>query len=195
MTEFEVYLTMGFFHIVAWEGIDHILFLTVLAAVYEFKNWRKILILVTAFTIGHSITLMLATLDYVYVNRDFIEVLIPFTIFITAVFNILPLSSQKKKGTLSKVRYASALFFGLIHGLAFAGELKALFALSEESIVEKLLAFNIGIELGQILIVWLVIIHSVVFIREFRQRHALWNFSLSSIAGIASIIILINKFI
>src|SRR3954463_4231047 len=114
MPDFGIYFELGWQHICNWQGYDHILFVTVLCGTYRLPEWRKVLILVTAFTIGHSITLALSVLSLIRINTALIEFLIPVTIVITAATNILS-GKPKKKGI--PVKYILALFFGLIHGM------------------------------------------------------------------------------
>ena len=148
MSPFQAYLQLGFQHISDLTAYDHILFIVALCAIYQVQQWRHILILVTAFTLGHSITLALSTLDIIIVPTELIEFLIPVTIFLTAIFNVL-----RKEGELTpinmRLNYVLALFFGLIHGMGFSNYLKTLLGM-EESIWQPLLAFNIGLELGQL---------------------------------------------
>lgn len=117
MSEFQAYLRLGFDHITDPNGYDHILFVLALCAIYAFKDWKKVLILITAFTVGHSVTLALATLKLITYRSDIIELLIPITIFITALSNY----SQNKAGEnqAPRLRYGLAVCFGLIHGMGF----------------------------------------------------------------------------
>ena len=133
------------------KGYDHILFVMTLCSVYRLAEWRRVLILITAFTIGHSTTLVLATLKIVSVSNGLIEFLIPLTIFLTALFNAVYRKEQVSRG-LHLLKYSAALFFGLIHGLGFSNYLRSLLG-KESSIVKPLFAFNLGIEVGQIIIV------------------------------------------
>lgn len=114
MTEFEMYLKLGFQHIVDFQGYDHMLFLLALSASYTVTEWKRIVILITSFTIGHTVSLALSTLKYVVVPAPIIEFLIPLTIFITAVQNFFPRNTQK-----THIHYGIALAFGLIHGMGF----------------------------------------------------------------------------
>lgn len=160
MSVFELYLRLGIEHIADFTGYDHIIFVLALSVVYSFKQWKKLLILITAFTIGHSLTLVLATLKIVKIPTDLIEFLIPVTIVFTSLGNMFQKSDKIAHGA-HRFRYAMALFFGLIHGLGFSNYLRAL--LSEvESMLVPLLAFNIGIEIGQLIIV-LVILGLAIF--------------------------------
>lgn len=154
MSEFSLYLRLGFEHISDLNGYDHILFVIALAAVYPLREWKHLLVLITAFTIGHSITLALATLGVVNFNPDLIETLIPVTIFITAVINIAERFAKDPEKALQRdwrMKYALAIGFGLIHGLGFSNFLRAVLG-AEESLVLPLFSFNVGLEFGQLVI-------------------------------------------
>lgn len=165
MNDFSMYLEVGFNHIADWRGIDHILFLAALCLRYQFSDWKKLLILVTAFTIGHSITLALSVFSFIEVPADWIEFLIPITIVITAVSNLF----VKKFSFSSRFPaiYFFALFFGCIHGLGFSNYLKSLLG-ETMAVLPRLLAFNVGLEVGQILIVFVILIISLIAVHLFR---------------------------
>jgi len=151
MSIFEMYLILGFEHIINLKAYDHILFVVTLCAVYQINEWKHVLVLVTAFTLGHTTTLALASLNIINIQAQLVEFLIPLTIFITAVANISVKKTDYSTG-LHRFKYASALIFGLIHGLGFSNYLKSLLG-NEENIVKPLFAFNLGLEIGQIIIV------------------------------------------
>jgi len=169
MHPFEFYLMLGFDHISDLAGYDHILFLVVLCAVYRIQQWRNILILVTAFTIGHSITLVLASLDILTIPSGIIKFLIPLTIFITAFHNVLSQDLTTQSSKMGK-NYAMALFFGIIHGMDFSNYFKALI-MDPSDIVIPLLGFNIGIELGQLLVVFIIVSISLLFLNIIKVKH------------------------
>ena len=154
MDELFLYLRLGFKHIIDLGGVDHILFVLALALRYVWTDWRKILILVTAFTIGHSLTLALSTLSLLDIPVNWIEFLIPVTILITAVSNFWVQDFEFKQRF--SAHYGLALFFGLIHGLGFSNYLKSLLG-KEDSLLGPLFSFNIGLEIGQILIVQVIL--------------------------------------
>ncbi len=182
MQDFPLYFQLGWQHILDWQGYDHILFVMVLCGTYLLADWRKVLILVTAFTIGHSVTLALSVLSIIRINTALIEFLIPVTIVITAAANIMS-GKPGKKG--SQFKYFLALFFGLIHGMGFSNYLKALLGKSS-SITAELFAFNIGLEFGQVLIVVAILITSFIVINLFKVKQGSWNLFLSAaIFGIA----------
>ncbi|NOT75133.1 MAG: HupE/UreJ family protein [Cyclobacteriaceae bacterium] len=189
MSEFQLYFGLGRDHILDFtNGYDHILFVLALCAVYVAKDWKQILILITAFTIGHSITLALSTLDIISVNPSLIELLIPITIFITAFSNLF-----RKETALTQVRvqtnYVLALLFGLIHGMGFSNYLKALLG-KDKSILTQLFAFNVGLEFGQIIIVGIFLSISFIAIDLLgTNRRDLKMVLSSAIAGISLILI------
>lgn len=189
MSEFSLYFGLGREHILDYaNGYDHILFVVALCALYVWRDWKKILILVTAFTIGHSITLALATLQLITIKPELVEFLIPLTIFTTAVSNLF----KKEEIVSSKrvqVNYVFALFFGLIHGMGFSNYLRALLGKSS-SILSPLLAFNLGLELGQIIVVSLFLVISYILVDWMKVNRRDWKMVISSaIAGIAFILI------
>lgn len=188
MSEFALYFGLGKDHILDYaDGYDHILFVLALCAVYVIRDWKKILILVTAFTIGHSITLALATLNILAFPSDLIEFLIPLTIFITAAANLF----KKEEGihkTPVQINYLFALLFGLIHGLGFSNFLRALLGKSE-NIITPLFAFNVGLEVGQIIVVAIFLGISFILVDYARvSRRDLRLVLSSAIAGIALIL-------
>src|SRR5579859_3839986 len=144
MLDFKLYFGLGTEHILTWQAMDHILFVAALCLRYLIKDWRKIVVLVTAFTIGHSITLALSALGLVHVNTRLIEFLIPLTIVATAINNLIQRASQVEHPSRLPAIYFFALFFGLIHGLAFASSFLSLEG--RQGLLVHLLAFNLGIE-------------------------------------------------
>lgn len=187
VSEFALYFGLGKDHILDTNGYDHILFVIALCAVYLLHDWKKVLILVTAFTIGHSITLALATLRIVAFPGEVIEFLIPLTIFITAVANLVKRDEASSKAAI-QINYVFALFFGLIHGLGFSNFLRELLGQSQ-NIVTPLFAFNIGLELGQLIIVAIFLLAGFVLVQIVGVARRDWRMVISSaIAGIALIL-------
>ncbi len=183
---------MGFEHIADFAGYDHILFITTLSGIYLFKQWRQVLILVTAFTIGHSITLALSTLQLVNISTKLIEFLIPVTILATAFSNILEKNAIYDNRAYL-FRYTMALIFGLIHGLGFSNYLRSLLGL-ESNIIKPLLAFNIGLELGQIVIVFIILMLSYLFVSKLKSPQREWNLVISGAGLGVSLIMAIERF-
>lgn len=182
MTDFFFYLKLGWEHIISLDALDHQLFILVLVAVYFYRDWRKILILITAFTIGHSITLALSVLDVFRLPSNLVEILIPVTIMLTALDNILFRKNQKK---LMQINYFLALVFGLIHGMGFANTARMTMA-SEQNIALPLLGFNIGLELGQITVVLLVMGLLILLSKFLKFQQKYWIIGISVVSVLLS---------
>ena len=191
MNIFSFYFKLGVQHILDLQGYDHILFIAAMTAVYVLKEWKHVIVLATAFTIGHTTTLALATLNLINVSSHLIEVLIAVTIFLTGFANLF-----KKKEEFSKkmhtYKYLTALFFGLIHGLGFSNYLKYLLG-GEVSIVKPLFAFNIGLELGQIVIISVVLLLGYLLINKLKVKRREWNLVISGAAMGISLVLLIDR--
>jgi hydrogenase/urease accessory protein HupE len=165
MQDFWLFFPIGFQHIADWQGYDHILFVVALCLRYQPQDWKKVLILITAFTIGHSVTLALSVLNYINVPMKLTELLIAVTIMITALINVIRREAPTR--TRMSLVYIIALVFGLIHGLGFSNFLKGLLG-SDTNIVHEMLGFNLGLEAGQILIVVLSLFLSWLFVNIFK---------------------------
>ena len=185
-SEILVYLRLGYEHILDVRGWDHILFVVVLTLPWSFARWRGVLVQVTAFTVGHSITLALATLDWIRVSSSWVEFLIPITILVTALVQMraaFGAGRGRERGTpegttpdpgsgaprglarrFGGATWLLALGFGLIHGLGFSNFLRALLG-AESSIAIPLLSFNVGLEAGQIVVVLAVLAANAVLDR------------------------------
>ncbi|WP_224999942.1 HupE/UreJ family protein [Cesiribacter sp. SM1] len=194
MSTFQMYFQLGVGHILNFRALDHILFILALSALYTLRDWRKVLILVTAFTLGHSVTLALSAFDVFRANAAWVEFLIPVTILITAASNVFrrqpDFSSPASKIHLN---YFYAFTFGLIHGLGLARELVAMVG-RRASVVEPLLAYNLGIELGQVVIVlfFLLVAGLIVVVAGVSKRE--WTLGVSAtIVGMAFMLMLQNK--
>lgn len=189
MNQFELYFGLGRDHILDYKnGYDHILFVIALCALYMMRDWKHILVLITAFTIGHSITLALSTLNIVSVNAELIEFLIPLTIFITAFSNLFKKEDDFRGGFI-QMNYIYATFFGLIHGLGFSNYLKSILG-KDRGIVTQLFAFNVGLEFGQIIIVILFLIISFIVVDLIGITRRDWKLVISSaIAGMALVLL------
>lgn len=178
MDEFLLYFTMGLNHVLDFSAYDHILFLIVLAVVFSFNQWKKVLWLVTLFTIGHSLTLALSAYGILKINMNLIEFLIPLTIFITGVVNVF--TAKKSSAGKQSVNLTFALFFGLIHGLGFSNYFKLMVGKEENKLV-PLLEFALGIEAAQIIIVLGILIIGTLLQNFFRVTRRDWILVTSSI--------------
>ena len=187
MSEFSLYFTLGLEHILDVGAYDHMAFVIALTALYQISDLNRILILITAFTLGHSVTLALATLKLVSVNVPLVEFLIPLSILITAISNLFIKEESLRKRNVH-VNYLLAAVFGLIHGLGFSNYLQAILG-SEESILKPLFAFNIGLEVGQIIIVGLFLFISFIFVSVLGTNRRDWKMIVSSmVAGVALVL-------
>jgi hypothetical protein len=170
MADFGFYFQLGWEHIMSIDALDHILFVFVLAAVYMLKDWKKVLILITSFTIGHSITLALSTMNVIRVSSEWVEFLIPCTIIFTAITNFFYKKFSEKT---IRVNYFLALFFGLIHGLGFANNLRFMLA-QDQSLGWPLFGFNVGLEAGQVVIVFIILLLAQIFIQFIKVARRDW---------------------
>lgn len=178
MNDFVYYLKMGFEHVLDINAYDHIIFLIVLAVVFNFNQWKKAIWLITFFTVGHTLTLALAAYEIIDIRVDIIEFLIPVTIFITGVFNVLRVN--KASTGREKLNLFLALFFGLVHGCGFSNYFRIMIGQEEEKLV-PLLEFALGIELSQIVIVFGILILGTVLQNFFRITKRDWVLVTSAI--------------
>lgn len=190
MQDIGFYFKLGWEHIISKDALDHQLFIAALVAIYLLKDWKQVLILVTAFTIGHSLTLALSVLDIIRFNSKWVEFLIPLTIVITAVSNLF-----QKKFTAKSIRinYFLALFFGLIHGMGFANSIRFMLA-SDQSIGWSLLGFNIGLEVGQIVVVAVLLILAQISTGLLKINRREWVIFLSAAAFGLSLKMVLDRF-
>lgn len=186
---FTSYLQLGFEHITDLNGYDHMLFLLALCGAYAYYQWQKIVVLVTAFTIGHSVTLALAVLNVIPVDSAWIEFLIPVTIVATSFKNLiaelLPKTDPYKepKGLAAwslELNYLMAMAFGLIHGMGFSNYLRSLLG---DELLMPLFAFNIGLEVGQLIVVAVIFLVQFALFKAVSVKHKHWNGVVSLMAG------------
>ena len=195
LQEFWAYLVIGFRHIADLNAHDHIVFVITLCAFYPLKEWRALLIMVTAFTIGHSLTLALVALDVIHPDAAWVEFLIPVTIFFTAIVNVLvreKVPRKRKKGYI-RWNYLAAGVFGLIHGMGFSTYLRSFFT-TPKDIVWPLFSFNVGLEIGQLLIVAIFLGFLFLGQRVLGIKHRDWRLFLSGLAGGMAIKMMIETF-
>lgn len=177
MSDFWLYFKLGLEHVLDWKAYDHILFLIALTAAYSFISWKRLLLLVSLFTLGHSISLLLANYEIVSVSSRVIEFLIPLTILIAAVFNLFKASKSKRKDRLGVI-FLITVFFGLIHGFGFASYYRMI---NTDGGILPLLEFALGVETSQIIIVFIVLLIAFVFQSLFRFNKRDWILVVSSI--------------
>jgi len=191
MSEFQIFYDLGLYHILDRNGYDHIIFVVALCAIYQLEDWKSVLGLVTAFTFGHSLTLALSALSVIYVDPELIEFLIPLTISFTALSSLF---SKTDYHRVSIKNYALATGFGFIHGLGFSSYLKSLIG-QDQSILTQLFAFNIGLEVGQLIIVICLLIVGFIFsLIGVTKRD--WKMVISSaVFGISLVLILESTYL
>lgn len=185
MNDFLLYLEQGIRHILDPNGLDHFYFIISFCLIYTFKNWRTVIGLVTAFTVGHCLTLILSGFGLIIINTNLVELLIPITILISCINNYWQILQPKKEQQKTIATYSILLCFGLIHGLGFSNYIK-LMLFDDESIILPLFSFNLGIELGQLLIVFGFLI--VIFLLQ--QLHAKNKYLLLTLNSIIVVLIL-----
>jgi hypothetical protein len=177
MSDFWLYLKLGLTHVLDWQAYDHIVFLIVLVAAYNFSNWKRIFILVSLFTIGHTTSLLLANYKVVAISSKWIEFLIPVTILVAAFYNLLTLGKNNRSEKVG-LFYVITIFFGFIHGFGFATYYKMITGGNE---ILPLFEFALGIEFAQLIIVTIVLISSFIFQSIFRFNKRDWLLVVSSI--------------
>ena len=189
MEDLGFYFKMGWQHIIDWNALDHLLFVLALTAIYLIGNWKQVLVLVTAFTIGHSLTLALSVYDVIRINDKWVEFLIPCTIVVTALFNFFQTDFKPRS---LRLNYFLALFFGLIHGLGFANAIRFMLA-GDQSIGWGLLGFNLGLEAGQILVVTGILLVAWILVDKARLKRNLWVWALSATAFCIALIMVFER--
>ena len=179
LENFWFHVEYGINHVLDINAYDHVLFLIGLTAPYAFKDWKRVLLLVSMFTLGHTLSLVLAAYNIVSVNASLVEFLIPITILIVAIYNVFTAGKGAQKEKIG-ILFFTTLFFGLIHGLGFAREFRMLVGDSDNKIV-MLLEFALGIEIAQIIIVFVVLFLSYIGQTIFRFSKRDWVLVISSI--------------
>lgn len=185
--EISEYVKLGIEHILDLNGLDHVLFLVVLAIPFVLKSWKKVIILATAFTVGHSITLILSGLDIIRIDSNLVEILIVVSIFITAIYNLIQSNNKQKNLT----RYSAALFFGLIHGLGFSNFFRSIFG--NDAILFPLFGFNLGVEVAQIIIVVGILLINKILIDFLKVPKKYWVNTVSVIIAIWSLKLILER--
>jgi hypothetical protein len=189
MNDFAFYFDLGWKHIISSEALDHQLFIIALSSIFLLVNWKQVLILVTAFTIGHSLTLILSVYDLISISSNWVEFFIPFTIVATALLNFF----RKDFSTQSlRTNYLLALGFGLIHGLGFANTLRFMLV-KNQSIALPLFSFNAGLEVGQIIVVAFILFTSYLLVNKAGLPRKWWVRGLSATALIISAILCVSR--
>ena len=186
MQEFWIFFKIGLSHVLNIHGYDHVLFLIALTVPYAFKDWKRMLLLITIFTVGHTIALLLSVFNIIVVKANIVEFIIPITILITAFYNLFTAGKSSKKESITFIGFVT-LFFGIIHGLGFSNYFKTI--LSGEAIdkLPNLFEFALGIEVAQIIIVLVVLLLSFIFQTLFRFNKR--DFTLTMSAFVIGVVI------
>jgi hypothetical protein len=179
MSEFWIYFEIGLRHVLDLFAYDHVLFLIALTVPYAFKDWKRLLLLVSIFTIGHTLALLLSVFGVIIIKGNLVEFLIPITILIVAIFNLFTAGKSSKNESISVVVFIT-LFFGIIHGLGFASYFRSLLGGSPQSKLLPLSEFALGIEAAQIIVVFVVLILSYIVQTFFRFSKRDWTLVMSS---------------
>lgn len=188
MNTFQLFLELGFKHITDFQGFDHMLFLLALCGVYDLRQWLKVFWVVTFFTISHSLTLALVVFEFVQVNSGWVEFLIPVTILLTGLLNLLIYD----RADHFKIKLTISALFGLIHGMGFSGFYKMVMP-ADQPWVNSYLPFNLGIEIGQLLIVLAVLLISFIFRDFLNVSRKSWNIFISGAVTSLSIVMIADK--
>ena len=179
MSEFWIYFQIGLKHVLDIHAYDHVLFLIALAVPFSFKDWKQIVMLVSMFTIGHTLALLLSIFGIIAIKVNAVEFLIPITILITALFNLFTAGKSNKKESASLVFFIT-LFFGIIHGLGFSNYFKSILGGSPDSKLIALGEFALGIEAAQIVVVFVVLVLSYIVQTVFRFSKRDWTLVMSA---------------
>ncbi|MBN9285277.1 MULTISPECIES: HupE/UreJ family protein [Flavobacterium] len=179
MSEFWIYFNIGLRHVLDIRAYDHVLFLIALVVPYAFKDWKRVLLLVTLFTLGHTLSLLLSVYGVVYIKASLVEFLIPITILVTALFHLFTAGKSGKNESVSFVAFVT-LFFGIIHGLGFSNYFKTLLPGGASDKLLPLLEFALGIEGAQIIVVLVVLILSYIIQTFFRFSKRDWTLVMSA---------------
>ena len=183
MNDFTLYVKMGLNHVLDFSAYDHILFLVALCVVFNVKEWKRVLWLVTLFTVGHSITLALSAYKILNIDVALIEFLIPVTIFITGVFNIIHL--KREESNRNNINLIFALIFGLIHGLGFSNYFRMMIGQEEDKLL-PLIEFALGIEIAQVIIVSGILLIGFILQKFAKLKKQYWIMATSILVLIIS---------
>lgn len=179
MSEFWIYFEKGLRHILDLYAYDHVLFLIALTVPYAFKDWKRLLLLVSIFTFGHTLSLLLSIFGVIIIRGNLVEFLIPITILIVSLFHLFTAGKSSKNESISIIVFVT-LFFGIIHGLGFANYFKSILIGSPQSKLLPISEFALGIEASQIIVVFVVLILSYIVQTFFRFSKRDWTLVMSS---------------
>lgn len=185
MSAFSFYFPFGWHHIISMDALDHLLFIIALGALYNWGDWKKVLVLITAFTVGHSFTLFLSVMDWIRMDVKWVEFFIPLTILITAYLNLF---QKRETSRGQQITYWLALLFGFIHGMGFANSIRFMLA-QDQQLGWGLFGFNIGLEVGQCVVMLALLSLNQLVTQFFKLAMAKWSYLVSGLVlGIAAAI-------
>jgi hypothetical protein len=190
MNDFIFFFKLGWSHIISMDALDHLYFISVLAIIYSFEKWKQVLVLVTAFTIGHSLTLILSVLDLIRFNTEYVEFAIPCTIIFSAGMNMIVNTKERSAVT---IQYLLALVFGLVHGMGYANTIRFIL-FSEKGMGLALFGFNLGLESGQIFVVLLILFFVSVTLKYKISSHRKLVLLFSALILVLSLKMAVERF-
>lgn len=179
MSQFWIYFQIGLKHVLDINAYDHVLFLIALTVPYLFKDWKKIFLLVSIFTIGHTLALILSVYGIITIKVNIVEFLIPITILTTALYHLFTAGKTSKDSGVNLVFFIT-LFFGIIHGLGFSNYFKTILGGSATSKLVPLGEFGLGIEAAQLVVVFVVLVISYIVQTVFRFSKRDWALVMSA---------------
>lgn len=179
MSQFWIYFQIGSKHVLDINAYDHVLFLIALTVPYLFKDWKRIFLLVSLFTIGHTLALILSVYGIITIKVNLVEFLIPITILVTALYHLFTAGKTSKNDGVNLVFFIT-LFFGIIHGLGFSNYFKTILGGSATSKLLPLGEFALGIEAAQLVVVFVVLVISYIVQTVFRFSKRDWALVMSA---------------
>lgn len=179
MSQFWFYFKLGLDHVLDWNAYDHVLFIIVLVASYSFHSWKKLLWLITIFTLGHTLALLMSAYGVVTVSSRWVELLIAVTIFVTALYNLLTAKKKESQRNMNMLYFVTA-FFGIIHGFGFSSYFKMIYTGTDSKFL-TLIEFALGIEVAHLIVAFVVLLLAFICQNLFRVNRRDWILVLSSI--------------
>jgi hypothetical protein len=189
--DFIFYFLEGWKHIMSWDATDHLLFIAALSIIHSIREWQKVLVLITSFTIGHAFTLYLSAFDLVRFPVEVVEFVIPCTIVVTAIFNLVTKGGHHRQS--KNFQYPLALLFGLVHGMGYANYIRMMLS-KDQHFVLGLFSFNVGLEIGQIFVVLVILVMSWSLTRIHRDAQKTLVLFSSLLIAVFSLYLAIERF-
>lgn len=194
MSNFWIYFTLGLKHLYNINAYADILFLLALTVPYEFKSWKKILLLVSLFTAGHTIALMLSIFNIVTVKVSIVAFIILILLLITALYTIISTGKSNKKDSIVFIAILTSLF-GIVHGLGFSNYFNSIVQGKPTDKLVPLFESSLGFGVSQIVVIILALLLAYVIqtLLKFSKRE--WILIVSSfVVGVVIPMIIKMKF-